>query len=330
MSGPGPPLSAEEAEARRRQLVALTDPTTLLLLSRLAQAPHHTARPADLSGGLAASPADVQQRLAHAEEVGLVRRSAGSGVTLTAEAWQRYRRIIAPRLDHRQEPVGVPRLEPAVDWVRYPVVVHRVAQQLARRFRTTFSRQTVERYVADSYDELATRSQVHKHLPMLTNRLTTDRLGALAAARGLRLRPVPVVLFVCVHNSGRSQLATVILRHLAGELVSVSSAGTVPATAVDPVVAQAVAECGIEADFDPPQQLSRDMVVAADVVVTMGCGEACPVVPGRRYFDWSLDDPAGQDLERVRLIRDEVWRRVEGLLDDLGIGPPDAPRPEGA
>lgn len=316
------PLSAEDAQRRALQLEALTDPVSLLALSRLAQSVQHTADAQDLAAALSQSDGAMSARLAHLRDVGLVAPTPGATderVTLSVEAWERFRRLIAPRMNRRDEPMGLPRVEPEVDWDGYPVVVHRVARQLAHRFRTTFSRQTVERYVADSYDELAHRSQVRTHLPMLTNRLTTDRLGELAAARGLRLRPVPEVFFVCVRNSGRSQLATAILRHLAGELVSVSSAGTLPAAAVEASVFQVLDEVDVHEELHAPKKLSREAVRAADVVVTMGCGDACPIVPGRRYFDWPIADPAGRPVEEVRRIRDEIWQRVEGLLSDLEI-----------
>lgn len=322
----GPPLDVAEAHRRAAQLHSLTDPVRLLILSHLARQPDHVARASDLAGELGIPAKEVTGHLATLAETNLVTQVGGGGeptVTLSHEAWARFRRIIAPRLDaEHHQPVGVPRLEPEIDWSRYPTVVRRIAQQLTQRFRTTFSRNTIEKYVADSYDELASRSRVNQHLPMLTNRLTTDRLSALAAARGLRLRPVPDVLFVCVHNSGRSQIASAILRHLAGELITVRSAGTEPAQAVDPVVRQALAEMGMSEFIEAPRRLSDDMVRAADVVVTLGCGDACPLIPGRRYFDWPIEDPAGLHLDQVRSIRAEIQRRVESLLIELGIDPP--------
>lgn len=322
----GPPLDVAEARRRAAQLQSLTHPVRLLLLSHLARQPDQVARASDLAGELGIPAEEVTGHLATLADANLVTQVGASGeptVTLSHGAWARFRRIIAPRLDaEHHQPVGVPRLEPEIDWSRYPAVVRRIAQQLTQRFRTTFSRNTIEKYVADSYDEMTARSRVSKHLPMLTNRLTTDRLSTLAAARGLRLRPVPDVLFVCVKNSGRSQIAGAVLHHLAGELVTVRSAGTLPAEAVEPAVRQALREVGLDQLILPPRQLSDDMVRAADVVVTMGCGDACPIIPGRRYFDWPIEDPAGLPLERVRSIREEVQHRVELLLVELGIDPP--------
>lgn len=127
----------------------------------------------------------------------------------------------------------------------------------------------------------------------------------------------PTVLFVCVHNAGRSQMAAGWLRHLAGDRVEVLSAGSAPAGTVNPVAVEAMAEVGIDIAAQQPKLLSDSAVQESDVVVTMGCGDACPFYPGKRYEDWALDDPAGQGIEAVRPIRDEIRRRVEELLASL-------------
>nr|WP_300048089.1 arsenate reductase ArsC [uncultured Nocardioides sp.] len=129
----------------------------------------------------------------------------------------------------------------------------------------------------------------------------------------------PTVLFVCVHNAGRSQMAAGWLRHLAGDRVEVLSAGSAPAGTVNPVAVAAMAEVGIDIAAQQPKLLSDTAVKASDVVITMGCGDACPFYPGKRYEDWQLDDPAGQGLEAVRPIRDEIRRRVEELLESLAL-----------
>jgi arsenate reductase (thioredoxin) len=127
----------------------------------------------------------------------------------------------------------------------------------------------------------------------------------------------PTVLFVCVHNAGRSQMAAGYLQHLAGDRVEVLSAGSQPANQVNPVAVAAMAEEGIDITHETPKLLSDTEVRRSDVVVTMGCGDECPYFPGKRYDDWVLDDPAGQDIEVVRPIRDEIRLRVEKLLDEL-------------
>jgi arsenate reductase len=130
---------------------------------------------------------------------------------------------------------------------------------------------------------------------------------------------VPAVLFVCVHNAGRSQMAAGWLRALAGDAVEVRSAGSLPADRVNPAAVEAMAEVGIDIAGHRPRLLDPDAVESSDVVVTMGCGDACPVFPGTRYLDWALEDPAGKGLAEVRPVRDEIERHVRALLSDLGV-----------
>ncbi|MGH3416343.1 MAG: arsenate reductase ArsC [Actinocrinis sp.] len=136
----------------------------------------------------------------------------------------------------------------------------------------------------------------------------TDQTGAATK---------PGVLFVCVHNAGRSQMAAGFLSHLAGDRIEVRSAGSTPAGRVNPVAVAAMKEAGIDIGSQSPKVLTADAVRASDVCVTMGCGDACPVFPGKRYLDWTLDDPAGLDLAAVRPIRDEIERRVRALIEEL-------------
>ncbi|GHF37810.1 heat-shock protein HtpX [Kitasatospora xanthocidica] len=132
---------------------------------------------------------------------------------------------------------------------------------------------------------------------------------------------VPSVLFVCVHNAGRSQMAAAFLTRLGGDRVQVRSAGSAPADTVNPAVVEALAEVGIDISAEAPKVLTVEAVQASDVVITMGCGDACPYFPGKRYLDWKLTDPAGQGVDAVRPIRDEIEERVRGLLADLGVQP---------
>ncbi|MEV2225495.1 arsenate reductase ArsC [Nocardia vinacea] len=129
----------------------------------------------------------------------------------------------------------------------------------------------------------------------------------------------PSVLFVCVHNAGRSQMAAALLTHLAGDRVEVRSAGSAPADQVNPAAIAAMREIGIDISAEIPKILTVDAVRGSDVVITMGCGDACPYFPGKQYLDWKLDDPAGQGIDAVRPIRDDIENRVRGLLDELGI-----------
>jgi arsenate reductase len=130
----------------------------------------------------------------------------------------------------------------------------------------------------------------------------------------------PSVLFVCVHNAGRSQMAAAWLTHLAGDRVEVRSAGSAPAGEVNPAVVQAMKEVGIDIAAETPKMLTVDAVEASDVCITMGCGDVCPVFPGKRYLDWTLEDPAGQGVEAVRPIRDEIKTRIEGLIVEIDAG----------
>jgi arsenate reductase (thioredoxin) len=129
--------------------------------------------------------------------------------------------------------------------------------------------------------------------------------------------PRPSVLFVCVHNAGRSQMAAALLTHLAGDRIEVRSAGSAPADTVNPAVVRAMDELGIDISAETPKILTTEAVQASDVVITMGCGDTCPVFPGKRYLDWELDDPAGKTPEQIRPIRDEIDRRVRTLLAEL-------------
>ncbi|TFV64200.1 arsenate reductase ArsC [Blastococcus sp. CT_GayMR20] len=195
--------------------------------------------------------------------------------------------------------------------------LHRLADDLAARFTGVFARETVDRYVFESYTALARTARVGAHLPVLTARFATERLTALAQTEGAIASDVCEVLFVCVHNAGRSQMAAGLLQHHGGSRVHVRSAGSQPAATVEDPVVAAMAEIGIDLTAEFPKPLTDDVVRAADVVVTMGCGDACPVYPGKRYLDWQVRDPAGLTVGEVRAIREDLDRRVRSLLAEL-------------
>jgi len=199
--------------------------------------------------------------------------------------------------------------------------LQRLAAELTKRFSGIFSAETIERYVLESYTSLLRSSSVKAHLATNTARFATDRLTALAQAKGALDRPVPEVLFVCEQNAGRSQMAAVLTDALSGGAVHVRSAGSAPAAGIDPSVVIVMNELGLDLGGAFPKPLTDDVVQAADVVVTMGCGDACPVYPGKRYQDWELDDPSGRALDEVRAIRDRVRSNVEHMLVDLGVHP---------
>lgn len=196
-------------------------------------------------------------------------------------------------------------------------VLSRAAQNLAARYDGVFSPQTVERYVFESYASLRRTARIHNHLTALATRFAADRLTALAQSEGAAPKDVPEVLFICVHNAGRSQMAAALLNHHGQGRVHVRSAGSAPAEEINAQVIAAMAEIGVDLGEEYPKPLTDDVVAAADVVVSMGCGDACAVYPGKRYLDWTIDDPAGQPLQAVRTIRDDLDTRVRGLLTEL-------------
>lgn len=195
--------------------------------------------------------------------------------------------------------------------------LHELAVELTERFEGTFNAETVERYVLESHTALLRTSTVKAHLAGRVTRFATDRLTALAQAEGAIAHDVPEVLFVCEQNAGRSQMAAVLMHDLAGDRVHVRSAGSAPADELDPAVMLALREVGLDPGREFPKPLTDDVVQAADVVVTMGCGDACPVYPGKQYLDWKLDDPEQLMLDGVRRVRDEIRSHVEALLSTL-------------
>ncbi|MFI1647287.1 low molecular weight phosphatase family protein [Streptomyces avidinii] len=190
------------------------------------------------------------------------------------------------------------------------------AARLASRYAGHFSPETVLGLLADSYTRLAEQARIRTHLVVLAERLTAERLDALAHTQGLVSGPTRV-LFVCSQNAGRSQMAAALLAHRAGERVTVSSAGTHPADAVEPHIAQALTEAGADLADAYPKPLTEEVVQAADIVITMGCGDACPVVPGRRYLDWPVAAPDGAPIAVVRDIRDAIDAHISELLVQL-------------
>ena len=156
-------------------------------------------------------------------------------------------------------------------------------------------------------------------MPLLAERFARQRLNALARVEGKVRDGKPTVLFLCTHNAGRSQMALGFFTHLAGDRAVAWSGGSEPGDEINPAAIQAMAEVGIDITGEFPKPWTDEIVQAADVIVTMGCGDACPIFPGRRYEDWALPDPAGQSLEAVRPIRDEIEKRVRHLLDQLDV-----------
>ena len=196
------------------------------------------------------------------------------------------------------------------------VEFNRTVSALSREYDGIFSDETVARFVQESLDRWPT-PKVRSHIEVLAFRFTRDRLRALGQAEGTIAKEHPEVLFVCVHNAGRSQMAAGLLAKHAKGKVHVRSAGSTPADEINGAVVEAMAEVGVDLSTEYPKPLSDEFVRASDVVITMGCGDACPIYPGKRYLDWELEDPEGKSVAEVRPIRDELDRRVQELLAEI-------------
>jgi arsenate reductase (thioredoxin) len=200
-------------------------------------------------------------------------------------------------------------------------LIHTSALRLQDKFEGIFGPETIERYINDSLDQLLPNSEVVSFVPIFVERFAKDRLWALAKVEGKMISDKPSVMFLCVHNAGRSQMASGWLKHLSGDRVDVFSGGSEPASTVNPAAIEAMAEVGIDIRTEFPKPWTDEIIRAADVVITMGCGDACPVYPGKHYEDWVLDDPEGLGVEAVRQIRDEIRGRVEKLMAEMKIAP---------
>jgi arsenate reductase (thioredoxin) len=199
------------------------------------------------------------------------------------------------------------------------VALSQAAKNLRAHFAGTFSQETIELFLESSYDQFANRANVIHFLPLMAERFARQRLTALARVEGKHDDGVPIVLFLCVHNAGRSQMALGWFNRLAGDRAIGWSGGSEPAGEVNTAVVEAMSEIGISIAGEFPKPWTDEILRAADVVVTMGCGDACPIFPGKRYEDWELDDPAGRTVADVRPIRDEIGDRVRGLLASLEV-----------
>jgi len=193
------------------------------------------------------------------------------------------------------------------------------AARLAREFDGVYGAETVERFLSSSFVQVADTATIPTFLPLLAERFARQRLRALAKVEGHHDDGTPTVLFLCVHNAGRSQMALGFLTHLAGGAAVAWSGGSDPSASINPAAIEAMRERGIDIAEEFPKPWTDEIVRAADVVVTMGCGDACPIFPGRRYEEWVVDDPAGLEVADVRPVRDEIERRVRRLLAELAV-----------
>ncbi|GAA2636672.1 arsenate reductase ArsC [Paractinoplanes durhamensis] len=199
------------------------------------------------------------------------------------------------------------------------IALRTAATNLGRQFADIYGPETIERFLASSYDQFATSSTIPNFLPLLAERFARQRLDALARVEGHHRDGKPVVLFLCTHNAGRSQMALGFFTHLAGDRAVAWSGGSEPGHEINPAAIAAMAERGIDITGEYPKPWTDEIVRAADLVITMGCGDACPIFPGTRYENWDLPDPAGLEVADVRPIRDDLERRVHALLDQLAL-----------
>jgi arsenate reductase (thioredoxin) len=209
-------------------------------------------------------------------------------------------------------------MAPELDEIDRSSFAHEI-DELVAEFRGVFGPETIDRYVSESIDRMS-GARLTDFLPLFVHRFTRERLRALAQSERKLDKEVPEVLFVCVHNAGRSQMAAGLLSELAAGRVHVRTAGSDPAEEINPAVVEAMREIGVDVSEEFPKPLTDEFVQAADAVVTMGCGDACPIYPGKRYEDWELEDPAGRELDDVRAIRDDLEGRVRALLAELVAG----------
>lgn len=195
--------------------------------------------------------------------------------------------------------------------------LNRVVDSLTDKYSGVFAKETIERVVFESYASLLRTGTKPNSVTVFAEKFSRDRLRALATAKGSVAKEKPEVLFVCVQNAGRSQMAMALMEHLSKGGINVRSAGSMPANEVSEKTVAVMAELGLDLTDAFPKPLTDDVVQAADVVITMGCGDACPLYPGKKYMDWDLEDPAHLDIDGVRRVRDQIQSRVEELIADL-------------
>jgi protein-tyrosine-phosphatase len=187
---------------------------------------------------------------------------------------------------------------------------------LLKQFHGVFDEETIEHFLVDSYERLALTSKNKSFIIIFSERFARERLASMAKVDSVT-KGKPGVLFLCVHNAGRSQMAAGWLRSIAGDRIDVFTGGSEPADSINPVVVEAMAEVGINIGEEFPKPWTEEVVKAVDAVISMGCGDVCPIYPGKKYSDWELDDPAGMGLDGVRQVRDELKFRVQRLSEEL-------------
>ncbi len=201
------------------------------------------------------------------------------------------------------------------------LLLSQAAVRLQDQFKGKLNAETIERFMTDSLDRLMEKATTTTWIALLAERFAGERLRAMVRLQTNPTLLNPSVLFLCVHNAGRSQMAAGYMRLLSGGKIDVFTGGSEPAEDINQTAAQAMLERGINIRGEIPQPWSDEIVRAADVVVTMGCGDACPIYPGKRYIDWEVDDPSGKTLDEIRPIREDLEQRVRTLLEELDVEP---------
>lgn len=316
-------------ELRSAQKLTMANPERLRLLARMLTHPAGGSAAADLvspplvgerpageaGAGAARAVADVEQDLEAMAAVGLV-AAVGPYSRLARPDAARYRVSSRGITRFGAAALAAPRHpgEPTLDVHDHDALLGRLVETLSAGFAANAGVGTVDRLVRECYAALSKQVGSFGHLPALTAWLATDRLAAMTEVTHGSPRDV---LFVCVHNTGRSQIAAAVTRRLAGDRIRVRTAGTRPAAEPSATTETVLARRGLDGLIEFPRELTDDIVRASGVIVTMGCGDSCPVYPGRRYLDWPLDDPAGRPIEEVERIVDDITARVRALLAEI-------------
>jgi protein-tyrosine-phosphatase len=313
-------------ELRSAQKLTMANPERLRLLARMMTHPGGGSTAEGLVHHPALTAADIEQDLAALVAVGLVATvgPVAPDGGLPDGPLDEHTRLDRP--SYRVSSRGIARFgaaalaaprhpgEAPLDVHDHEALLARLTETLSAGFATNAGTGTVDRLVRECYASLRNQIRTYAHLPALTAWLATDRLAAMTEVTYGSPRDV---LFVCVHNTGRSQIAAAVTRRLAGDRVRVRTAGTRPVSEPDPLTETVLARRGLDGLIEFPRELTDDIVRASGVIVTMGCGDSCPVYPGRRYLDWPLDDPAGRPVEEVERIVDDITARVRILLAEI-------------
>jgi protein-tyrosine-phosphatase len=318
-------------ELRSAQELTMANPERLRLLARMLTHPAGGSTAADLvpppvlgelpmdearrGADETLAVADVEQHLEAMAAVGLV-ASVGPFSRLARPDAAPYRVSSRGIARFGSAALATPRHpgDPTLDVHDHDALLARLVETLSAGFAANAGLGTVDRLVRECYATLGRQIGTFGHLPALTAWLATDRLAAMTEVTHGSPRDV---LFVCVHNTGRSQIAAAVTRRLAGDRLRVRTAGTRPAAEPHPTTETVLARRGLDGLIEFPRELTDDIVRASGVIVTMGCGDSCPVYPGRRYLDWPLDDPAGRPIEEVERIVDEITARVRALVAEI-------------